>query len=288
LSANKFITSYFLNKPIQELVNNEINNFNNLKNEIRDCIPKQNQLRELLIPEDVEEEDPSNIEYVYRIIISKRESTNIFSNNYSRMRTIVNDERGIMGIFQEEENDNEIILGFAKYNNDSCEYLLLRICQLIGRVYDYKENFNRKNYRKPSLKLKRPPHSIGSKTEQCYERKKCDKKCYMKDSDRAFQIKFLVQKEKIELFKEFNNDLYNVLANHFAIRIKIFDTIFPNSNEQLLMVEGTYDKLKIFLFFARSHFRRNEEVKLQYYIPTLKYFLDFEEIQKQFLKKDDE
>jgi len=95
------------------LVNNEINNFNNLKNEIRDCIPKQNQLRELLIPKDVEEEDPSNIKYIYRIIISKKESLNIFINNYSRMRTTVNELRGIMGVFQEEENDNEIILGFA-------------------------------------------------------------------------------------------------------------------------------------------------------------------------------
>ena len=158
------------------MVNNEIDNFINLKHEIRDCIPKKNQLKILLIPENVKIEDPSKIESVYRVIISKKESLNIFSNIYSRIRTIVDNIRGIMGIFQEEENDNEIILGFAKYNNDSCEYLLLRICQLIGRVYDYRESFNKKNYRKPSLKLKRPPHSIGSKTEQCYKRKKCNKK----------------------------------------------------------------------------------------------------------------
>ena len=161
--------------------------------------------------------------------------------------------------------------------------MLLRICQLIGKFYDYKEILIKKNYRKPSLKLKGPSCCNEGETKQWYKRKKCDKKCEMEDSVRAFQIKFLVQKEKIELFKEFNNDLYNNLANYFRIKIKIFNTIFLNSNEQLFMVEGTYDNLKDFLFFACSHFRRYEKVELKNYIPTLKYFLDFEEIQRQFI-----
>ena len=141
---NEFIKK-IVNKNINDLINEEINKFRLLTKTIRKLIPKKNNLIQLLISNGVEiPNDPSKIVFIYRVIISKKEFCGIFYDNYSRIKLILNKLKGIIGIFQEVDNENEVILGFADVDDISCEFVLLAVCKLIQKYYDKVEIFNKK------------------------------------------------------------------------------------------------------------------------------------------------
>jgi len=276
---NEYIINQLLSRNINDLINDEINKFLSLKKRIREIIPKKNNLIQLLISDGEElPDDPSRINFIYRVIISKKESNGIFHDNYSKMKLILNNLKGIIGIFQEVDNDEEIILGFADVGNNSCEFVLLATCLWIQYCYDKVEDFDKKNYEKPQIKGEKP-HRI-KQTQQTYDKE--DYKNNEEYKNLVFRIKLLIQEEKALFLKGVDNDQANRIANASGIKLKIFNTRFPDSNEYLLMAEGIYGNLEKFFYYTSSIFRKEERVKLMNYIPTSKYYLDFKKLQENF------
>jgi len=286
-NENIFIINQFLNKDIKDLINSEVDHFYHLKNRIRQIIPKENNLIQLLISEgETLPDDPSKIKFIYRVIISKNESSEVFCYNYSRMKLILNQLKGIVGIFRENDNDNEIILGFADLGNNPCEFVLLAICKLIQLLYNNVESFDKKNYVKPQVKNKTPFHD-DEENPQTYNREYYESDDFQGEEhdNMVYQFKLLVQEEKAMMLNGMNYDQIDKIANASGIKLKLFNTRFPNSNEYLLIGEGVFSRLRNFFYYTSFIFRKEERVKLMNYIPTSKYYLDFQGIQEKFLEK---